>query len=220
MKLRVTSKILISLSVFAFSLDSLMAQKNNLSFGKRAIFIHSPRFLTPNNDPGSNVGFGVFGALTSNVWQNKNVQLRSQIGLDFIPACKGPENCDTWWYQYGFRFNTYLETQILKKSKKYILAGIGPGVFYGNKSYSVNETRINHEFAAREFNQQYDISFGVGSIVSYSRNQLRFSYGLDCYWQRHIYNISNDNGLFIDDYIEFKYPMLLLHHFSVSFLIN
>ncbi len=220
MKFNSTSKFLIVLPVLFFSLGSLRAQNNNLSFGTRAIFIHTPKILQPDIDPGSNFGFGIFGTLTSNIWPSKNIQLSSQIGIDFSPSCNDPNNCDTWWYQYGFRFNTYFETQVFKKSKKYILAGIGPGVFYGNKNYSVNESRINHQFVDREFNQQYDVSFGFGSILSYSRNQLRFSYGLDGYWQRHIYHISNDNGLFIDDFIEFKYPMLILHHFAISYVIN
>ncbi|KEO74375.1 hypothetical protein [Anditalea andensis] len=53
------------------------------------------------------------------------------LGMETVPGCINPDNCDVFWYDYNFRIQGGFERIILDTGRDKLTLGLGASIFAG-----------------------------------------------------------------------------------------
>lgn len=124
------------------------------------------------------------------------------LGMETVPGCINPDNCNVFWYDYNFRFQGGFERIILDTGKEKLTIGLGASIFAGRLITGMFQSLENDGNVRSTYIKEFEASPSPQISLRYTNpaisSRLSFGYILD--WV-----IIND---------------VLLHGFSIDYRIK
>ncbi|MFD2037182.1 hypothetical protein ACFSKL_20460 [Belliella marina] len=133
--------------------------------------------------PGFNIGLGAHLGYKPTVKEERLWRSVFLLGIETVPGCIDPANCNSWWYNYNFRVQGGLERMIFHSETTKVMLGLGGSVFAGRKLRGKYTMERNGIIIAEDYYKSFEGGISPQVSVRYSNKRaskkMTFGYAVD-----------------------------------------
>lgn len=188
-------KYLFSITLFLLSFSAFAQNNSEWFLRSNTNLVHSYQFGSGFNlGFGAHLGFKQIGK-PERLWNPVFL-----LGLETVPGCFNSANCNSYWYDYNFRFQGGFERTIFNSETSNVMLGFGASVFAGRKLrgkytlerdglivaedyYKSFEGGISPQFSLKYFNKRFSDKITFGYAADWAFVYETFLHGLTLDWR-------------------------------------